>query len=176
VAKVGGPRTDDSYARELVQDALVDTFVGELHWAPAEKTLEAHAIDVIRYRTRDELVRALQRPHVSLDRDVVADTGEYYTLETDDEVALALAAESPASSPELRVVVVETLAGARKVADGDPSVLAILDAIERGATTREDVLSMSSLTPEQYQNARKQLTRLVQQLPDSLRRAALGQK
>jgi hypothetical protein len=172
IARLGGPAADDDYARELVQDALVDSFTGQVHWEPAAKTLEAHVIDVIRYRTRNDLVRALHLPHVSLDTATAKQTGEYFTTE-EDALAASLGA---ATDPELRVLVSETMAAVQRLAGGDHRVLAIVGAIERGATTREDVLALTDLSADEYHKGRIRLTALAQQLPDSLRRAAHGQK
>ncbi len=174
IAKVGGRGADDDYVRELVQEALVSTFTGDLRWDPEEKTLEAHVLDVVRFRTKNDLARALHLPHVVLDGERVSETGEYDTIE--GEVSEALARSTPQSSPELRIVVVETLAALRALAGDDPRVLPIVGAIEQGATTRDDVLALTDLTPEDYHTGRVRLTALVQQLPDSLRRAARGMK
>ena len=79
-----------------------------------------------------------------------------------------------ASSPELRVCVVQVLERLRAFAGDDTVVQRILDALEGGATTREDVLALINMKPGDYHKGRMRLTDLVQQLPNSLRNGLVG--
>src|SRR5689334_7416390 len=45
-----GRRIDYLYPRELVQDALADTWSGKLRWDPARRTLLRHVKNAIRWR------------------------------------------------------------------------------------------------------------------------------
>ena len=66
VARAGG-RGDDQYAAELVHDALTDTLFGVLTWDPAVVSLEVHVFGAVRFRTKNDRVRALRFRHQSID-------------------------------------------------------------------------------------------------------------
>lgn len=58
------PRLKD-YARELLQDACTDTWLGDLAWDPDACSIAAHLKLAIKARTRTEIVKALR--YVSID-------------------------------------------------------------------------------------------------------------
>jgi hypothetical protein len=150
-----GYLSSDYYVGELVQDALSDTTIGVLRWDPSDKPLERHIHDVIKMRTNHDRERARRFPHESLD---VLDPDE--AAATMAEVDATLLERSREDNP----VAAERLARLRHIAAGDRTVVRLLDAIARGATTKDDVLHLTELSIVAYNNARRRLHRLVIQL------------
>ena len=58
-----GRKVDDYYARELVQDAIGDTWAGKLRWDPKRCTLEHHLIRAIQSRADKHRKHARANPH-----------------------------------------------------------------------------------------------------------------
>ena len=56
--------------REMIQDALGDTFAGIVAWDPSRCSLALHLKSVIRSRLSHELERAEQFAHVGVDADI----------------------------------------------------------------------------------------------------------
>ena len=79
-------RHDPMIARELVLDAMSDTFMGVVKWDPSQAPLDAHLCCVIRSRTSHELARAKQFVHVSLGNEPDA-SAEALEQETSDAMA-----------------------------------------------------------------------------------------
>lgn len=149
-----GHINDDYYAGELVQDALTDTTLGALRWDPSAKTLERHLQDVIKMRTNYDRKHARRFPHESID--VLDPDGESATMAEVEAALLERSYEAPADT--------ERLAKLRQLAVGDRTVVRLLDALARGATTKDDVLHLTELSSVAYDNARRRLHRLVTQL------------
>ena len=133
-------------ARELVQDALVDTRMGTLAWDPESKPLEAHIIDAIRWRARDE---GRQRG-----RTVWLDEAKAWP---------ELADEGPAW--DRKDAEAESERGARLLAElrerlvnhGDHEALEILHAYDHGAQTKADILTIADLSSAAYARTRARL-------------------
>src|SRR5689334_24220525 len=62
-----GAHVDDSYADDLVANAIADTLFGEVTWEPNAKPLYQHCEDTIRYRTRHDRKRATRFKHRRID-------------------------------------------------------------------------------------------------------------
>jgi hypothetical protein len=154
-----GHVNDTDYAGDLVQDALTDTVTGVLKWDPSAKTLQQHIHDVIRMRTNWDRKRARRFPHESLD--VLTADGEPEILAEADAVLLERAQDAPEDPTALAT---ECLAKLRQLATADPTVLRLLDALDRGATSKADVMRFAGLSAVAYGNARRRLRRLVAQL------------
>ncbi len=160
-----GRRIDNLYARELVQDALTDTWAGVVAWDPAKRSLLKHVLDVIRSRSWKDAQWAERSPHLSLD---VNDTAAAITAEASHHLAMQ-AQTSPFMIGELTVVVVTEL---QKLAEGDAAATALLAAWADGAVGRTDVMQHTGMSRQEYRIARKRLTYLVRDLPRSLDEAA----
>jgi hypothetical protein len=152
-------------ARELIQDVLVDTLGGVLHWVPTRKTLEAHVVDTMRWRTRDECAHAAR--HLSVELPTALDgepseDREWEGAEQERATPWGMEAEDRTSegSEEQRRGD-QVLRELRQLAQGDREVLQLLRAYEHGARSAADVLAMVSLTTAAYRNARMRLGRLV---------------
>ena len=151
-----GRKVDDYYARELVQDAIGDTWSGVLRWDPKRCTLELHLVRAIQSRSDKHRKHAQANPHYAID----------------DGTTASRAAESDASSicggsdAAQRVVSRETMALIRAEASVDKSVLRVLDAYDAGATTKNDVLGLTKMKARTYHNAHIRLKRIVRTLTD----------
>ena len=143
----------EPYARELVQDALTDTFLGVLRWHPSKETLENHLRDVIRWRVRNERQRMARQ--VSLD-----DPGDRSRgiPSAADEVEGALAAAL--AHDELEERAIQRLAELRRRAERDAEVSAMIEVYEGGARSRADVMVLMDLSSVEYKKIRARLCRL----------------
>ena len=159
-------RRDPLIAREMVLDAMADTFAGVVTWDPDRAPLAAHLCRVLRSRTSHELERTKNFVHVSLDD---RDSPSHRSLETATSEAMEAneAVEEHACAARARDVV----AGIRRLAAADPPVLQLLDAFEQGATERHDIMQVTGMTSGTYHNARRRLVRLASKLPDDVRDA-----
>jgi hypothetical protein len=158
------PANDTYYAEELVQNVLADTLLGVLRWDPNAETLEGHLFDEIRLRAWRDAKRAQRLPHASID--TVNEGGESPALSELEEHLYANASEAPVATATRAA---ETASALRALAHGKPLVTRILDAFSAGATRKDDVMCVAKISSSEYHNARRQLARLVEQLPDSLR-------
>lgn len=158
IAQCGG-MGGELRARELVQDALADTRMGMLAWDPESKPLEAHIIDAIRWRARDES-RQRQR-----------------TVWLDEARAPELTDDSAWDREEAEA---ESERGARLLAElrerltrhGDHEALEILHAYDEGAQTKADILSIANLSSMTYERVRARLcwhARQVKRASEALR-------
>ena len=147
--------------REMVQDAIGDTFAGVVTWDPRRCSLALHLKSVIRSRLAHELERAEAYNHVSTD------------VLSEEALSDAMAAVAPAASkPELVEYVDEFAARLRGDAGDDRHVLALIECYCDGLTERRDVCRAMRMTARAYHNAHRRLKRLVENLPEHLRRAA----
>lgn len=152
-----GRKVDDYYARELVLDALGDTWLGVVRWDPTKCSLGYHVVRTIEGRADKHRKQALQRPHDTLG----------------DETPASRFAERAASElvgddelPIMRMHASETLARVRRLAANDAPVLRILDAYDAGCETKEDVLAHAKMKSRTYHNAYGRLRRIVRHLTD----------
>jgi hypothetical protein len=159
-----GRRIDNLYARELVQDALTDTWAGVLTWDPAKRSLLKHVLDVIRYRSWKDAKWVRRSPHLSLD---VHDEAAAITAEASHQLAVQAHVE-PFMISELTAVVVTEL---QRLADGDRAATA-LEAWAEGVVGRSEVMRHTGMSRQEYRVARSRLTYLVRELPSSLDDAA----
>jgi hypothetical protein len=151
-----GRKVDDYYARELVQDAIGDTWSGVLRWDPKRCTLEHHLLRAIQSRSDKHRKHAQANPHDAIDDG----TGASRAAESD---AASLCWRSDAAQ---RVYSRETMGLIRTEAGVDKSVLRVLDAYDAGATTKDDVLALTKMKARTYHNAHIRLKRIVRTLTD----------
>jgi hypothetical protein len=150
----------EAYGQELVQDIIDDTLEGTIVWDPKRVTLLKHVRDAIKSRSRHHYHRACRRRHHSL---------AYSGIEAKvDEHTAAAHRETEVEQAERRRHANEVLDRIRNAAAGDVEVERILDAHERGAETRAEILHVAGLTKLQYDAARKRLDRLIETLPSQL--------
>ena len=152
-----GRKVDDYYARELVLDALGDTWLGVVRWDPAKCSLAYHLVRTIEGRADKHRKHALAHAHDAFG----------------DETAASRIAESDASElvgddqlPIKRVHATETMAQIRALAAKDKRVLRILDAYDAGCETKDEVCAHARMKSRTYHNAYGRLRRTVRHLTD----------
>jgi hypothetical protein len=159
VARAGG-RGDDQYAAELVHDALTDTLFGVLTWDPAVVSLEVHVFGAVRFRTKNDRVRALRFRHQSLD---ASDSAGVMC-----EVETTLAAMQSAPSAESLAFSAEVLDQVRDLAADDSAILRIVDAVAQGACAPREIMSVADMSEKTWRKARLRLARLVERLSNHM--------
>ena len=153
-----GRKVDDYYARELVLDALGDTWLGVVRWEPEKCSLAHHVVRTIEGRSDKHRKHALDRPHDAIGDDTASsriaevDASE---LLTDDQ------------APVTRVHTSETMAQIRTLAAKDKDVLRIVDAYDAGCETKEEILAHARMRSRTYHNAYGRLRRIVRHLTDN---------
>jgi hypothetical protein len=152
---------DPHLARELIDDAIGDTFLGVVTWAPNEISLAVHLKRVIRSRTSHELERLAKFPQVRI--------SQTPSLDFEREVSEAMEAQSAGSATDLEASIDATIGALRTLASDDAGVLTLLDAYGEGAIECHEVMRVTGMTASAYDNARRRLIRLVPKLPDDVR-------
>jgi hypothetical protein len=155
-----GVHVDDYAARELVQDALGDTLAGVVSWDPAAKSLQQHIEDTIQFRTRNARERAKKFRRQGVD--VFGASSEQRAARAEVEGSMRLDHED--ATAESCMFASEVLHQLRTLAANDLPVLRYLDAIARGARSREDIMHAAQLNAKAYRNVRGRLRRLAEQL------------
>lgn len=146
--------------REMIQDALGDTFAGIVAWDPARCSLALHLKSVIRSRLSHDLERAEQFAHVGVD-----DASEV-------EVHEVLEARAKTTDGRLDKYIDTFEQRLRELARDDDAVLALLDTYLAGITERAQICRTTGMTKGAYHNAHRRLKRLADNLPEHLRAAA----
>jgi hypothetical protein len=152
---------DPHLARELVDDAVGDTFLGVVTWEPDDVSLAVHLKRVIRSRTSHELERLAKFPQVRINQTP--------SLDFEREVSEAMEAQSAGSTTDLSTCIDATIDALRALAAGDDRVLMLLDAYGEGAIDCRDVTRVTGMSAGEYDNARRRLMRLVPKLPEDIR-------
>jgi len=160
VAYAGRP-IDELYINDLVQDAIGDTFDGVLAWDPERVTLERHLQCAIHSRTRHDYVHALRF------RQERIDTGSRKTL-AEVETTLARARGEPEDASD------RVLAELHQLAVRDPDVIEMLRLFGAQVIKKDDIVRATGWNTKRYQATRKRMLRLVQQLPNDVREAAMA--
>lgn len=152
-----GRKVDDYYTRELVQDAIGDTWAGILRWDPARCALEFHLLRAIQSRTDKHRKHAVDNPHDALGDE----NGASRRAEQDASDLVA----DPQHAVQ-RVYAHETMTQIRAASAGDKAVLRVLDAYDAGAQTKHDVLAFTRMKERTYHNAHIRLRRIVRNMTD----------
>lgn len=154
-----------AYAEELVQSSVADLVAGVLRWDPATKELEPYLTDVLRLRIRRDRKRAARYTHLSID---TAKSGSPLIHEVETHWADAVSADDGDHA------MIRSLRLLRELASADPLAQRFLDALDRGASGRSEIMSIAGLTRADYHNTRRRLARLLTHLP--LERPASGEE
>ncbi len=166
VRKAGG-RVDRYYARELVQDALADIWIGGVAWDPARCPLRQKILDVVKWRSAQEAQGCRKRPHFSMD---LTET----PVSREAEKALAHASSGSLTPIALSALARSVVSQLRQLAKGDPAATAVLEAWVDGDFDPEDVRARTGLSDKAYRAARARLTYFVRDMPAYLRDAAVS--
>jgi hypothetical protein len=149
---------------DIVDDIVTDTLAGALRWDPQKRDFASHLYDAVRSRVTRYARRMVHHPHESID--AVDSAGESPLLA---EMETQLRADAPEATIETRMRVDEAVHILQNLAHDKPLVQRLLMAFERRAFDKEDVMHEVNLTPAEYHNARRQLARLLDQLPSHLK-------
>ncbi|HEY6040090.1 MAG TPA: hypothetical protein VIV58_37665 [Kofleriaceae bacterium] len=163
VAHAGRP-IDQQYTNDLVQDAIGDTFDGVLAWDPERVTLERHLQCAIHSRTRHDYVHAIRFRQERIDPGA---QGGRKTL-AEVETTLARARGEPEDAGA------RVLAELSQLAARDPDVIEMLRLFGDQVIKKEDIVRETGWNTKRYQATRKRMLRLVQQLPNDVREAAMA--
>lgn len=156
---------DPNLPGELLQDALGDTFAGVVTWDPKQASLALHLKAVIRSRTSHELERLERFTHLSVDKP---------TILFEQEVSEAIEAErANLEEGDARVIVDRVIDALRALGADDACVLSILDCYGDGVIDRRDIVHRTGMSSSTYHNAHRRLMRLVEELPEDIRIAAI---
>jgi hypothetical protein len=168
-----GRAVPNNYARELVQDAHADTWLGRVTWHPERCALIVHLRGVIYDRTWAEIRRATRYPHFSID--APANDRAWSIDRAEVEQALAEPSRHHCSPVVVYAWHVRTCAELRRLASGDREALDLLWCWEQSILDRDEVMAITGLDEAAYQRVRKRLLYVARNLPPELREAAQDQ-
>ena len=154
-------RHDTFLARELYQDAVTDSWLGDVTWDPAKVPLELHLKRTIRSRSAARVEHLMQFPE---DR--------VRNLKLDMETRMSDAMEV-GQATDLTSYVDDVVARLYELAGDDSEVVQILDCFASDQIERRDIMRVTYLDRLAYHNARRRLVRIVEQLPNELRERAI---
>ncbi len=162
----GKTRRKDNYQwRELLQDALTDTWLGDVTWDPAKAPLDLHLKRVIRSRTTMMMKHLTRFPRVP---------AHAPRLELEHEISGAMEAERGTGNGNDFGPFIDGVVGTLYMLGAeDDDVLRILDCFGEGLVDRRDILRASGMNTTTYHNARRRLLALVERLPQNLRDEAI---
>lgn len=156
-------RHDPDLARELSQDAITDTWLGDVAWDPAKAPLELHLRRTIRSRSAARMEHLAQFPE---DR--------VHKPKLDMETKMSVAMErQQATDAGLASFIDDVVAKLHQLAGDDAEVIQILSCFANGHVERRDIMRAIGLDRIAYHNARRRLVRLVENLPNDLRDQAI---
>lgn len=150
-----GRKIDDYYAKELVADAIADTYMGVIRWDPAVCALSTHICQTVIYRTRNDIEHQRSNPH-----DAIGD---------DTDQSRSAEARAAEEAPTVRQIearryATEVMAQIRLLARDDRDVLRIVAAYDEGMTRKSEVMEHARMRERTYHNARIRLGRIVKSL------------
>jgi len=158
-------RKDDFLWKELYQDAITDTWTGDVTWDPHKAPLDLHLKRVIRSRTSMMMKHLTKFPRVST-------YGAKLDLEL--EMSESMAADRASErGVDLRGYVDDVIAALYRLAIDDDTVTKILDCFGDGVIDRRDIIRATGMPAPTYDSARRRLLALVDNLPQELRDEAI---
>ena len=164
-------KADPLYGRELVQDALVDTFTGVVRWDPDRTSLLDHVQGVVKSRSRHDLIRATRSPMRSIDDAADAADGtsnDGRPVEREASMAVARARHATAAEAATHAHAAAVLDGLSTMLDAhDRDARALLGAYKVGKTARTEVMALTGMSAATYHNQRRRIVRLARKLPAS---------
>lgn len=156
---------DPNLARELYQDAITDTWTGDVSWDPQRAPLELHLKGVIKSRTSAMMKRADRFDHVST---------HIPSVVLEREVSEAMEEQRAGhDGRDLAGFIDELIEALLLLATGDDEVLQLLGCFGRGLSDRRAVMHETGMSSTAYHNARRRMLRLVERLPQDVRDTAI---
>ncbi|RYG75660.1 hypothetical protein EON77_10950 [bacterium] len=156
-------RHDTYLARELYQDAVTDTWLGDVAWGPAKVPLELHLKRTIRSRSAARVEHLVQFPE---------DRVRALKLDMEAKMSEALEIQQP-TDQKLPSYIDDIVGKLYELAGDDAEVIQILDCFANDQIDRRDIMRATGLDRLAYHNARRRLVRLVENLPNDLREQAI---
>jgi hypothetical protein len=158
-------RKDNYLWRELLQDALTDTWLGDVTWDPAKAPLDLHLKRVIRSRTSMTMKHLTRFPRVA---------AHAPRLDLEREMSDAMEAErATGQAADLGAFIDGVVGTLYMLAAEDDDVLRILDCFSEGLVDRRDIVRATKMTTTTYHNARRRLLAIIERLPANLRDEAV---
>jgi len=154
-------RHDNYLARELYQDAVTDTWLGDVKWDPAKVPLELHLKRTIRSRSAARVEHLVDFPE---------DRVRTLKLEMETKMSDAMGA---GQANDLSSYVDDVVSQLYELARGDTEVIQILDCFAVDQVDRREIMRATGMDRVTYHNARRRMVRLVEELPNDLRERAL---
>lgn len=154
-------RRDNYLARELYQDAITDTWLGDVAWDPTKIPLELHLKRTVRSRSAASMEHLLLFPQERVGA---------LKLEMETRMSEAMEAGHVADPTSY---IEDVVANLYELAKDDLEVVQILDCFGREQIERRDIMRATGLDRLAYHNARRRLVRLVELLPNNLRERAI---
>lgn len=154
-------RRDNYLARELYQDAITDTWLGDVAWDPRKVPLELHLKRTVRSRSAARMEHLLLFPEERV-----------ATPRLDMETRMSEAMEAGQVADPTSYVE-DVVAKLYELAKDDVEIVQILDCFARDQIERRDIMRATGLERLAYHNARRRLVRLVELLPNDLRERAI---
>ena len=131
------------------QDALTDTWLGDVTWDPAKAPLDLHLKRVIRSRTSMTMKHLTRFPRVA---------AHAPRLDLEREMSDAMEAErTTGPAADLGAFMDGVVGTLYMLGADDDDVLRILDCFNDGLVDRRDILRATKMTATTYHNARRRL-------------------
>ena len=164
VRKLGGV----VIGKELVLDALGDTLMGTLPWDPARVSLTRHVRDAVGMRVKDQIRRLGRLRHLPMVGDL--DSGDGLDL-VEGAASRRVAQDDADAAAQLavRATAASVMAAMRRLAGDDVIVLRILEAMTAGFFERGEIIEITAMSSAEYDNGRRRMVRLSDQLPEGVR-------
>ena len=163
-----GRRVDNLYIRELVNDAIQDTWTGALRWDPERQTLLQHIRDVIRGRAWNDARQARRFPHVAWNAAANDESSDRIEI----EVLEARSSDDDLAAPGLARLVEQLATELRAHVADNPAACAILECWALGIVECDEVLVRTGLSRNKFKAGRRRLLSCARLLPTDLRDAA----
>lgn len=154
--------------KELVLDALGDTLMGTLPWDPARVSLTRHVRDAVGMRVKDQIRRLGRLRHLPMVGDL--DSGDGLDL-VEGAASRRVAQDDADAAAQLavRATAASVMAAMRRLAGDDVIVLRILEAMTAGFFERGEIIEITAMSSAEYDNGRRRMVRLSDQLPEGVR-------
>jgi hypothetical protein len=165
VRRAGTP-VSAAYARELVDDARADVWIGDLPRAPRCKLLD-HLKAAIKKRTWLEIRHARRVSFVSLQ-----EPANDEALPPEIEQALAPVPRTDCDPIKLYALAATVCQQLRSLVSRDLDAAAIVKCWADGFVEKDEVMRLTGLAEAAYRSARERLRNACRGLPSELREAA----
>ncbi len=166
-------RSDPLYARELVQDALIDTFDGTLRWQPERVSLLQHVYGVVKSRSRHHRLRAVRMPMRSLDDSADDHSTEGRPIEREASMAANRERSGPPQDEAMTAHADQVVGELKRLLPANDDAHTMMNAYAAGKTEKAEVMALTGMSSATYHNQRRRLARLAQKLPETVREPIL---